>query len=243
MIAHGLQARDQRPSPGPDGDARGARATRSTRSRRSCGSPASRAPANRPSPTWSRRKLHRARRPHRAARRRQRPPRPQQGSGLHRRRPRREHPPRRRGGEADDRRRADRALLLHLAVPRRAAARARDSPRRASSSRSSSTRRSRPSIARDPKGLYKKALAGQIKNFTGVDQPYEAPEAAEMILDSARAERRGAGRPRHRRTRAARSYRKAVGRRHGGAGPRRPSPPESAPLSRSSHIRNRPAGC
>ncbi len=41
-------------------------------------------------------------------------------------------------------------------------------------------------IARDPKGLYKKALAGQIKNFTGVDQAYEEPEAAEMILNSAR---------------------------------------------------------
>ncbi|MHB8884095.1 MAG: sulfate adenylyltransferase subunit CysN [Methylovirgula sp.] len=37
-------------------------------------------------------------------------------------------------------------------------------------------------IARDPKGLYKKALAGEIKNFTGVDQPYEAPESAELIL-------------------------------------------------------------
>jgi bifunctional enzyme CysN/CysC len=39
-------------------------------------------------------------------------------------------------------------------------------------------------IARDPKGLYKRALAGEIKNFTGVDQPYEAPEAAELTLDA-----------------------------------------------------------
>jgi bifunctional enzyme CysN/CysC len=39
-------------------------------------------------------------------------------------------------------------------------------------------------IARDPKGLYKKALAGQIKNFTGVDQPYERPEAPELVLRS-----------------------------------------------------------
>ena len=39
-------------------------------------------------------------------------------------------------------------------------------------------------IARDPKGLYKKALAGQIKNFTGVDQPYEAPETPELVLRS-----------------------------------------------------------
>ncbi len=41
-------------------------------------------------------------------------------------------------------------------------------------------------IGRDPKGLYKRALAGEIKNFTGVDQAYEAPEAPEMTLDSAR---------------------------------------------------------
>ena len=41
-------------------------------------------------------------------------------------------------------------------------------------------------IERDPKGLYKRALAGEIKNFTGVDQPYEAPEAPDMVLDSAR---------------------------------------------------------
>jgi bifunctional enzyme CysN/CysC len=40
-------------------------------------------------------------------------------------------------------------------------------------------------IARDPKGLYKRALAGEIKNFTGVDQAYEAPEAAELVLNSA----------------------------------------------------------
>ena len=39
-------------------------------------------------------------------------------------------------------------------------------------------------IERDPKGLYKRALAGEIKNFTGVDQAYEAPEAPEMVLDS-----------------------------------------------------------
>jgi bifunctional enzyme CysN/CysC len=40
-------------------------------------------------------------------------------------------------------------------------------------------------IARDPKGLYKRALAGEIKNFTGVDQPYEAPEDADIVLKSA----------------------------------------------------------
>jgi bifunctional enzyme CysN/CysC len=37
-------------------------------------------------------------------------------------------------------------------------------------------------IARDPKGLYRRALAGEIKNFTGVDQPYETPENPELHL-------------------------------------------------------------
>jgi bifunctional enzyme CysN/CysC len=35
---------------------------------------------------------------------------------------------------------------------------------------------------RDPKGLYKKARRGQLKNFTGIDSPYEAPEKPEIIL-------------------------------------------------------------
>jgi bifunctional enzyme CysN/CysC len=43
-------------------------------------------------------------------------------------------------------------------------------------------------IARDPKGLYKRALAGEIKNFTGVDQPYEVPENPDLHLLSASAE-------------------------------------------------------
>jgi len=37
---------------------------------------------------------------------------------------------------------------------------------------------------RDVKGLYKKAMAGEIKGFTGVDDPYEAPEHAEITIDS-----------------------------------------------------------
>ena len=37
---------------------------------------------------------------------------------------------------------------------------------------------------RDPKGLYKKARAGEIKNFTGIDDPYEAPNDAEIHLVS-----------------------------------------------------------
>lgn len=37
---------------------------------------------------------------------------------------------------------------------------------------------------RDPKGLYKKARAGEIKNFTGIDDPYEAPAKPEVHLHS-----------------------------------------------------------
>ena len=123
---------------------------------------------------------------HLPARRRQRPPRPEQGPRLHRRRPGREHPPRRRGREADGRRRPHR-------------------PRRRSSRRSapSGTWRARWSprgefievfvdtplgVAeqRDPKGLYSKARRGELKNFTGIDSPYEAPEAPEIRIDTTR---------------------------------------------------------
>lgn len=38
--------------------------------------------------------------------------------------------------------------------------------------------------ARDPKGLYKKARAGEIKGFTGIDDPYEAPLKPELHLDA-----------------------------------------------------------
>ncbi|OQO12084.1 Adenylyl-sulfate kinase [Cryoendolithus antarcticus] len=39
---------------------------------------------------------------------------------------------------------------------------------------------------RDPKGLYKKARAGEIKEFTGISAPYEAPEKPEIHIDSAK---------------------------------------------------------
>lgn len=38
--------------------------------------------------------------------------------------------------------------------------------------------------SRDPKGLYKKARAGEIRHFTGIDSAYEAPQAPEITLDS-----------------------------------------------------------
>jgi bifunctional enzyme CysN/CysC len=40
--------------------------------------------------------------------------------------------------------------------------------------------------ARDVKGLYKKARAGQLKNFTGIDSPYEAPDAPEIRIDTSK---------------------------------------------------------
>jgi adenylylsulfate kinase len=39
--------------------------------------------------------------------------------------------------------------------------------------------------SRDPKGLYKKARAGEIKGFTGIDDPYEEPLRPEIVVDSA----------------------------------------------------------
>jgi adenylylsulfate kinase len=38
--------------------------------------------------------------------------------------------------------------------------------------------------SRDPKGLYKKARAGEIKGFTGIDAPNEPPEHPELVLDA-----------------------------------------------------------
>ena len=39
--------------------------------------------------------------------------------------------------------------------------------------------------SRDVKGLYKRARAGEIKNYTGIDSPYEAPENPELVIDTA----------------------------------------------------------
>jgi adenylyl-sulfate kinase len=41
-------------------------------------------------------------------------------------------------------------------------------------------------VERDPKGLYKKALAGEIQNFTGVTDPYEEPSHPEIVVESDR---------------------------------------------------------
>lgn len=41
-------------------------------------------------------------------------------------------------------------------------------------------------IERDPKGLYKKALAGEVKQFTGIDDPYEEPLAPDLVVNTHR---------------------------------------------------------
>ncbi|MFJ2985878.1 MULTISPECIES: adenylyl-sulfate kinase [unclassified Pseudomonas] len=41
--------------------------------------------------------------------------------------------------------------------------------------------------ARDPKGLYRRARAGELKAFTGIDAPYEAPQHPELVVDTAGA--------------------------------------------------------
>ena len=38
--------------------------------------------------------------------------------------------------------------------------------------------------SRDPKGLYRKARRGELANFTGIDSPYEPPEAPELRIDT-----------------------------------------------------------
>lgn len=40
---------------------------------------------------------------------------------------------------------------------------------------------------RDPKGLYRKARRGEIKGFTGIDDPFELPENAELVIDTSRS--------------------------------------------------------
>ena len=41
---------------------------------------------------------------------------------------------------------------------------------------------------RDPKGLYARARAGELKGLTGVDAPYEAPEDADLVVDTTGAD-------------------------------------------------------
>lgn len=47
-------------------------------------------------------------------------------------------------------------------------------------------------MRRDPKGLYARAKAGLIRNFTGIDSPYEAPERPELVIDTQQLDAPGA---------------------------------------------------
>jgi bifunctional enzyme CysN/CysC len=79
-------------------------------------------------------------------------------------------------------------VLVSFISPFRAERRmARDLWRTASSSRSSSTRRSRSAESAIRRASTPRREAGQIKNFTGIDSPYEAPEQAEIHLATAQA--------------------------------------------------------
>ena len=73
---------------------------------------------------------------------------------------------------------------LHQPLSPRPRRRAGQHASRATSSRSSSTPRWKSAKQRDPKGLYKKARAGEMKGFTGIDDPYEAPNKPELVLDA-----------------------------------------------------------
>jgi len=48
-------------------------------------------------------------------------------------------------------------------------------------------------IDRDPKGLYKKAMTGEIKNFTGVGQSYEPPEDPDLVVNTSSSDISTAG--------------------------------------------------
>jgi len=73
-------------------------------------------------------------------------------------------------------------------------------------------------VERDVKGLYRKALSGEIKNFTGVSDPYEEPLNPEVVVSTDRETVAESGRPSRRRNRATacRSSRVAFSRRPAG---------------------------
>ena len=135
------------------------------------------------------------------ARRRQPAPRAQRRPRLLRRGPRRERPPHRRGRGAArrrGRRRARRRWSRPYRADRDAARAVHERARPARSSRSASSTPLEECERRDPKGLYAKARAGEITGLTGVDDPYEPPLAAEVVVGDGRARSRpsrGAGRP------------------------------------------------
>ncbi len=109
------------------------------------------------------------------ARWRQCPPRAVPRPRLHRGRPGREHPPRRRGLEAVRRCRDDRAVLLHLALPRGATDGARPARRRANSPRCSWTRRSRPASRATPRASMPRRRRGRSRTSPASTAPMRHP--------------------------------------------------------------------
>ena len=107
--------------------------------------------------------------------------------------------------------RAGAAVVVSAISPyeeaRRRRARSSRSTRR--SSRSTSRRRSRSASARDPKGLYAKAHAGEIAEFTGVSDPYEEPANPELRLDTEGRTPAESAASRARAARGARAHRRA----------------------------------
>ena len=126
----------------------------------------------------------------RGARRRRRAHAPVEGPRLQQGGPRHQHPPHRLGvrGPVAQRRGGDRAPPS----ARIARSATRSEPTSAASSRSTWRRRCEVLADRDVKGLYRKAMAGEIKGFTGVDDPYEAPLNPEVVCHSDGSETRGA---------------------------------------------------
>ena len=100
----------------------------------------------------------------------------------------------------------DRDLRLHLAVPRRPPDGARDLPRRTTFFEVFVDTPIDECIRRDPKGLYAKAQAGAIPNFTGIDSPYEPPESPGNPPGDGRRDTRSRRRPHYRGTAPARDH-------------------------------------
>ncbi len=95
----------------------------------------------------------------------------------------REHSPRRRSGQADGRCRAGGIDGIYISAPCGTARWCASASGKDALSKCSSIPPLAICEARDPKGLYKKARAGELRNFTGIDSVYEAPEKAEIHLD------------------------------------------------------------
>ena len=118
------------------------------------------------------------------ARRRQHPDGAEQKSGVQCRGPGREHPPDRRGRQAVRRRRRHRHLQLHQPVqqgPRRGPGVVQA---RAISSRSTWRRRWQKPRSATRRGCTRRPGSGQLKGFTGIDDPYEAPVQPEILVET-----------------------------------------------------------